>query len=60
MDIGIVHDGYGCYLAEFFPATSSALFFVPYNWLGFVIVQQIGLEGMAEKKIIFQYTDRYG
>ncbi len=53
MDIGIVHDGYGCYLAEFFTASSSALFFVPYNRLGFVIVQQAGLEGMVETKITF-------
>jgi hypothetical protein len=53
MDIGIVHDGYGCYLAKFFSSHEPDLFALSHYWLGAAVVQQTRLEGMAYRKITF-------
>lgn len=49
VDIGIVHDDYGCYLAKFLYPRERTLFFVLYYRVGTGDVQQACLESMVKR-----------
>lgn len=50
-----MHDGDGCYLAQFFSSFDLTLFYIFHNWLGAAVVQQARLESMVEREITFFY-----